>query len=358
MKRVNNKTYDFIWTVGGMHYLFTSIWLQEEYLKRDFIVTSDHDFYTLYLAKSEREKLSVAGLKLYYKDISAYKRMVEKQLKTSENFFIDLQKKKFVTFSNAELADHFSGTVKYFQKIWMQYFWTEYFCLDRIAGIINNSDKRFDLDLLKRNVDKMARLKLEQRKYLNKTFYQEGPMNEYYKLISDRLKLSKITQYHYREVIELLKGSVIEIPDRSVYVKGKFSKWQDILGRQAQRIIKDLEVFDDKVNIIKGQTGNKGSWRGRVKIIKFDLDTDFIKEVKEMKKGQVLVSGSTGPEMILACKKAGAIITDEGGITSHAALISRELGIPSVIATKYATRILKDGDLVEVDANNGIVRKL
>ena len=77
-----------------------------------------------------------------------------------------------------------------------------------------------------------------------------------------------------------------------------------------------------------------------------------------MRKGQVLVSGSTGPEMILACKKAGAIITDEGGIISHAALVSRELGIPAIIGTKVATKILKNGDLVEVDANNGIVKIL
>ena len=60
--------------------------------------------------------------------------------------------------------------------------------------------------------------------------------------------------------------------------------------------------------------------------------------------------------MILACRKAGAIITEEGGITSHAAIVSRELGIPSVIGTKIATEALKDGDLVEVNADEGIVR--
>lgn len=74
-----------------------------------------------------------------------------------------------------------------------------------------------------------------------------------------------------------------------------------------------------------------------------------------MHKGDVLVTGSTGPEMILACKKAGAIVTDEGGVISHAAIVSRELGIPSVIGTKFASEILNDGDFVEVNANTGIV---
>lgn len=57
-------------------------------------------------------------------------------------------------------------------------------------------------------------------------------------------------------------------------------------------------------------------------------------------------------------RKAGAIVTDEGGITCHAAIVSRELGKPCVIGTKIATKVLKDGDEVEVDAEQGIVRIL
>jgi len=57
-----------------------------------------------------------------------------------------------------------------------------------------------------------------------------------------------------------------------------------------------------------------------------------------------------------AIKQAAAIITDMGGITCHAAIISRELGIPCVIGTKHATKVLRDGDMVEVDATHGKVR--
>ena len=66
----------------------------------------------------------------------------------------------------------------------------------------------------------------------------------------------------------------------------------------------------------------------------------------------------TTPDFVPAMKKAAAIVTEQGGITSHAAIVSRELGVPCVIGTKIATRVLKDGDLVEVDANKGIVRKV
>ncbi len=62
--------------------------------------------------------------------------------------------------------------------------------------------------------------------------------------------------------------------------------------------------------------------------------------------------------MVPAMKLAAAIVTDAGGVSCHAAIVSRELNIPCVIGTKHATKWLKDGDLVEVDAANGVVRKI
>ncbi len=66
----------------------------------------------------------------------------------------------------------------------------------------------------------------------------------------------------------------------------------------------------------------------------------------------------TTPEMVPVMKRAAAFVTDEGGITCHAAIVSREMKKPCIIGTKIATKVLKDGDLVEVDANRGIVRIL
>jgi pyruvate, water dikinase len=64
----------------------------------------------------------------------------------------------------------------------------------------------------------------------------------------------------------------------------------------------------------------------------------------------------TSPDYVIGMKKAGAIVTDEGGITCHAAIVARELQIPCVIGTKNATKLLKDGQLVEVNANHGWVK--
>ena len=78
----------------------------------------------------------------------------------------------------------------------------------------------------------------------------------------------------------------------------------------------------------------------------------------KMQQGDILVSTATTPSIVPAMKKASAIVTDEGSLTCHAAIVSRELEITCVIGTKNASKILKDGMRVEVDADKGIVRIL
>lgn len=107
-----------------------------------------------------------------------------------------------------------------------------------------------------------------------------------------------------------------------------------------------------KIKDLHGASANLGKAIGRVKICK------DISSIEKFSTGDVLVASMTRPEFIHAMKKSVAIITDEGGITCHAAIVSRELGIPCIIGTKIATKVLKDGDLVEVNANHGIIKIL
>ncbi len=78
----------------------------------------------------------------------------------------------------------------------------------------------------------------------------------------------------------------------------------------------------------------------------------------KFKENDILISINSTPSLTPAIKKAAAIVTDEGGRGCHAAIISRELKKPCVIGTKYATKVFKDGDLVEVDAEKGIIKKI
>jgi len=101
--------------------------------------------------------------------------------------------------------------------------------------------------------------------------------------------------------------------------------------------------------ILKGTPASPGFAKGRVRII-FDPS-----ECLKIEKGDILVTPMTNPEYMLAILRASAIITDFGGILCHAAIVSRELGKPCVIGTKKATRVLKDGQKIFVDANKGYI---
>ena len=76
------------------------------------------------------------------------------------------------------------------------------------------------------------------------------------------------------------------------------------------------------------------------------------KEISKIKSGDVLVAEMTSPDYVPAMKKAVAIVTDQGGATSHAAIVSRELGIPCVVGTKVGTQILKNGMDIELNFTN------
>lgn len=139
-----------------------------------------------------------------------------------------------------------------------------------------------------------------------------------------------------------------------LYSENGFDK---ILGNEARTLAASAEEKHDlAVKELRGQTASLGSKpgvvRGTVKIVMTPAD------MPKMRQGDVLVAVATNPDVVPAMKKAAAIVTEQGGVTCHAAIVSRELGIPCVIGTKIATRVLRDGDDVEVDAAKGIVKKL
>ncbi len=129
---------------------------------------------------------------------------------------------------------------------------------------------------------------------------------------------------------------------------------EEYRGKQAEEFLKSKKFVEEKeevqVDILKGTTACSGIAKGIVKIINQPRD------MKKMDSGNILVAHTTMPSLLPAMKKAAAIITEDGGITCHAAIVSRELKIPCVTGIKTATKVLKDGMTVEVDASEGIVK--
>lgn len=111
--------------------------------------------------------------------------------------------------------------------------------------------------------------------------------------------------------------------------------------------IEEKKVGDVGEEILAGIAASPGIGSGTVKIVK------SIEDLSKIKKGDVLVTEMTNPDMVVTMQKSAAIITDEGGMTSHAAIVSREMGIPCVVGTDKATKVLKEGQGITVDGYNG-----
>ncbi|MDP2649638.1 MAG: PEP-utilizing enzyme [bacterium] len=157
---------------------------------------------------------------------------------------------------------------------------------------------------------------------------------------------------------EILNGNIPQKEELKERGKGYFfGNGKLITGLDKEKVGKIFTIhFKNeptvKIRQLNGSTAYKGIVRGFVRRIMGH------KQINEIKEGEILVSPMTIPDFIPAIKKAAAIVTDEGGVLSHAAIIARELKKPCIVGTKFATKIFKDGDLIEVDANRGIVTVL
>src|SRR3989338_936468 len=120
-----------------------------------------------------------------------------------------------------------------------------------------------------------------------------------------------------------------------------------VTGKELEELSKNIILFYMNGTEVKGNPAYPGKVQGSVCIVQ-DL-----KELAKVQQGDILVCNSTTPDFVPFLRKVSAIVTDEGGILSHAAVISREMKIPAIIGTQFGTKALHDGELVEVDATNG-----
>ncbi len=124
--------------------------------------------------------------------------------------------------------------------------------------------------------------------------------------------------------------------------------FSELLGKRGYRY-SFLET--EEVQSFKGSIAFKApAVTGSVRLV-FTHD-----DIKLFPKDAILVTAMTSPDFVPAMKTASAIVTDEGGVTCHAAIVARELGKPCIIGTKIATKVLKDGDEIEVDAEQGVIK--
>lgn len=290
---------------------------------------------------------------------------------------------------------------KILEKLAKNYFWIgnnyqkarvldEKYFLDRIKELARKKSKRELIQEVNNFKTKIVRLRKIKRKYLKKYKFSKDLLlhfsileymaewiderkkhmtmaNHYHELFcqeaSKRFNLDAwLVKYYTPEEFEILLLHSKKVLDKiiknrrkfsaQIVTKGKAWHFQEKIfyGRETKAIYNALFRMSGKEEI-KGQVASAPvvKMEGRVQVI---LDVSR----QKFKAGNILVTTMTRPEFIPLLRRAKAIITDEGGLTCHAAIISRELGIPCIIGTRVATKVLKNGDKVEVDANNGIIR--
>ncbi|RJR31068.1 hypothetical protein C4569_03400 [Candidatus Parcubacteria bacterium] len=311
-------------------------------------------------------------------------------------------KKEFVKNSAKKIIsilNEYPKTKKFLEKHQKNYFWSNnnYFLnktltVEDFIGQIKEMF-RYKVDIkaeIKRILDtpkqnKIKKQKLSQRLSLPVFLRNLLEISETFTHFQDERKKYTFWATHYSSIIlqeigkrfgytltemkYLLNCEVIDLFDKNkqhvtcarardrrkyciLYHRGK--EYEILTGNQArkfQHVLFNKEIKKD-INDFRGLSASNGKVKGSVKILKSAT------EVNKIEKGDILVAVMTRPDYISAMKRASAIVTNEGGITCHAAIVSRELGIPCIIGTKIATDILNDGDLVEVNANHGVVKIL
>lgn len=154
--------------------------------------------------------------------------------------------------------------------------------------------------------------------------------------------------------IENLYGSVqdiewgIDVDTKKLYILQSRPITTLTETKEEEQVADKDEVLE---MIVRGLAASPGIGRGKVRKIK------DVSEINMVEDGDILVTGMTNPDMVPAMRKSAGVVTDEGGRTCHAAIVSRELGIPCIVGAKDATRLLEDGQKITVDATRGVVYK-
>lgn len=211
------------------------------------------------------------------------------------------------------------------------------YCLPSVAGVSEIMKARA-LEYRKME-DKIGFRTRNRIRETLELMYSDCPLirfASYNEIVNDAIPAAEILERRQKECCivngELLDGTIDEF-----------------LGQTDSRIDEEKHEY---VKEIIGRSGFPGIARGKARII------TKLEQFESFQDGEILVTFMTTPNYLPLLKKASAFITDEGGITCHAAIVARELKKPCIIGTKIATKVLKDGDVVEVNADNGTVKIL
>jgi phosphohistidine swiveling domain-containing protein len=264
---------------------------------------------------------------------------------------------------HSEIKEH----VKKFEWFGMMHLWGSPFSEEEfINQVMNIKEKSADKKEATIFPPNLAWLKkyAEKMTYLRNAFAETCAIASYKSLPiikkaaeSLGLTLDEVRYLSPEEFLDGLKGKAIPSLDAINGRKKAFGlilldgKSTIITGKKLQEHINNI-LPQENLEILKGICASSGIAKGKVKLVFSPED------ITKVEKGDIIVAPETTPDFLPAFHKASGIITDMGGMTGHAAIVSREFSLPCIVGTKNATRVLRDNDLIELDADKGIIRKL
>ncbi len=280
------------------------------------------------------------GFKSVIKECQAYLKKARKLKDVSAKDWIDLQ--------------------RIIDKLYSYYEKTEFFFAD--SGYQNTNP------LIDKHMLIVGHIKLNGRQCLNdlliNTLYEYAEKTA----IQFNLNTDDVKFYSSADILNLFRGGnaisekAVEKRKKSYVLYCNNKKIYELNTADAKKILERFKEQDySKIKEFKGVVACKGVAKGNVRVVLADYRADYRKfenQIHAMQDGEILVTETTSPEFVPAMKKAAGVITNQGGLGSHAAIVSRELNVPCIVGTQNATDILKTGDFVELDAVNNVIKVL
>lgn len=348
--------------------------------------------YTNYIKKYIEDKIAGTDLRLHY---LLEKLLAPEDLTWTQKLRIDLLK---LAIDHKENKSDYSKATK---KIWQDWLWLNYghrgpayeqsYFDQVIKELVDKKipELKDELRILQNNKKEVTQKKQEIFKQLNidkkhQDFINALSLLSYLKIYrkdtaflliyltyeiieqfnKGNIKRENLMYLTLEEAAELIRGNLKitrkELQERERNCVHVAETEKLLVGKEADKFIAENTIKEkekqagEPLRLLEGNTaclGETGNWvYGEIRVI------NEVADMEKMQEGDILVSVATTPDILSAMKKASAIVTDHGGITCHAAIVSRELNIPCLIGTKYATKVFKDGDKVVVCPRHGYIK--
>jgi len=353
--------YELTFKVTGLGFLFTDMLIRGfGYL--DPLFSSNKLAFRQYFPEEKMEYAakegykwlsSPGGFESYRSEFSAFHDMARNRAEA-------ILSESITTASFGELVGLLARYLEFYSKTDFQF--------TNVTYLYYEEDK-----IVRHSLDELAKFKERARLWINSAVIEEdGFFARLVGAVASQLGIEgdDIESYKISEVIEAfdggrLDGAILDARREAFVIFKDAAGVNYVWGEPAQAYIDESAIVEERLagDAIVGQVAHKTeetSVTGRVRLINVDYDDQekMDREIETMEAGEVLVSEFTAPELMEACRKAKAIVTDLGGMLSHAAIVSRELGVPCVVGTRNASRAFANGDEISVNLVSGSVEKL